>query len=167
MSGNKIKIINLHRINKRVKNVKITAAEYQKLTEQKSPPSPVIKDMVMAFITGGAICTIGQGVLNLYMYYGLEKKDAATATTITLIFIGALLTGLKIYDKIAKFAGAGTIVPVTGFANSMVAPALEFKSEGLVLGMAGKMFAIAGPVLVFGISTSVFYGIILILFGLA
>ena len=147
--------------------MKITAAEYQKLAKQKSPPSPIVKNMVMAFIIGGAICTIGQGILNIYMYYDLEKKDAATATTVTLIFLGALLTGLKIYDKIAKFAGAGTIVPVTGFANSIVAPALEFKSEGYVLGMAGKMFAIAGPVLVFGISTSIFYGIILILFGLA
>ncbi|MCX7615427.1 MAG: stage V sporulation protein AC [Clostridiales bacterium] len=147
--------------------MKITAAEYQKLAQQKSPPSPLFKDMTLAFLVGGAICTIGQVISNIYMYYGLPKKEAATATTITLIFIGALLTGLKIYDKIAKFAGAGTIVPVTGFANSIVAPALEFKSEGYVLGMAGKMFAIAGPVLVFGISTSIFYGIILILFGWA
>ncbi len=147
--------------------MKITAAEYQKLAEQKSPPSPIVKDMVMAFLVGGAICTIGQGILNLYMYFGLSKEDAATSVSITLIFVGALLTGLKIYDKIAKFAGAGTIVPITGFANSIVAPAMEFKSEGFILGMAGKMFAIAGPVLVFGISTSIFYGIILVLFGLA
>ena len=146
--------------------MKITAAEYQKLAGQKSPPSPILRDMILAFLVGGIICTIGQGILNLYLYAGLSRKDAATALSITLIFIGALLTGLKIYDNIAKYAGAGTIVPITGFANSIVAPAMEFKSEGYVLGMAGKMFAIAGPVLVFGISTSIFYGIILILFRL-
>ncbi|MDP4108915.1 MAG: stage V sporulation protein AC [Bacillota bacterium] len=147
--------------------MKMTAAEYQKLAEKKSAPSPIAKNVTMAFFVGGAICAAGQGIYNLYQYFGLTEKQSATAMTITLIFIGALLTGLKIYDNIAKFAGAGTIVPVTGFANSIVAPAMEFKSEGYVLGMAAKMFAIAGPVLVFGISVSVIYGLILILFGLA
>ena len=112
---------------------------------------------------GGAICTIGQGLTNLYQSYGLDKDQAGTATSVTLIFAAALLTGLGLFDKLAKRAGAGTLVPITGFANAMVSPALEFKSEGLITGTAAKLFTVAGPVLVFGISASVIYGLILCL----
>ena len=139
--------------------MKMTSKEYQKIAGRHNPPSPIVKDTLLAFLIGGAICTIGQVVSNLWKTYaGLDKKEAAAAT--------ALLTGLKVYDKLAKHAGAGTIVPITGFANAIVAPAMEFKSEGYVLGMSAKMFVIAGPVLVFGISASVLYGLILVLFRL-
>jgi stage V sporulation protein AC len=122
--------------------------------------------MIWAFVIGGVICTIGQAILNLYKYFGLDQIDASGSVSVTLIFVGALLTGLKIYDNIAKRAGAGSLVPITGFANSIVAPALEFKSEGFILGMSAKMFVIAGPVLVFGISASIIYGLILWIFKL-
>lgn len=145
----------------------ISKEEYRAMLEEKSPNSPLVKDILWAAIIGGLICTGGQGVLNLWKTAGLTELDAATATSITLIFIGALLTGLGWYDKLAKHAGAGTIVPITGFSNAIVAPALEFKSEGLVLGMAAKMFTIAGPVLVYGISASVVYGVIVWLFNIA
>jgi len=121
------------------------------------------KNILWAFLVGGAICAAGQGLSNLYQSYGLHKEQAGTATSVTLIFIAALLTGLGIFDKVAKRAGAGTLVPITGFANAMVSPALEFKSEGLITGTAAKLFTVAGPVLVFGISTSVIYGLILCL----
>ena len=121
------------------------------------------KNIVWAFLVGGAICTIGQGLLNLYQSYGLDKEQAGTAVSVTLIFAAALLTGLGLFDKLAKHAGAGTLVPITGFANAMVSPALEFKSEGLVTGTAAKLFTVAGPVLVFGMSASVIYGLILCL----
>ena len=115
---------------------------------------------------GGAICTIGQGLSNLYQSWGLDKDQAGTAVSVTLIFAAALLTGLGCFDKLAKRAGAGTLVPITGFANAMVSPALEFKSEGLITGTAAKLFVVAGPVMVFGISASVIYGLILLLFQL-
>lgn len=118
------------------------------------------KNLLRAFISGGAICAIGQGMLNLYKYFGLSAENAALATSVTLVFLGAFLTGVGIYDKMAKFSGAGTLVPITGFANSIVSPALEFKSEGYIMGMSAKMFAIAGPVLVFGIAASVIYGVL-------
>lgn len=136
------------------------------MTKESSPDSPLWKNMLWAFFTGGAICTIGQGILMLYQSYGLNQLDASTSTSITLIFLGALLTGLKIYDNLAKHAGAGTLVPITGFANSIVSPALEFKSEGYILGMSTKMFSIAGPVLVFGITASVIYGLVIWIFRL-
>ncbi|MCB6366096.1 stage V sporulation protein AC [Intestinibacillus massiliensis] len=145
----------------------VSKDEYDALLKQKSPNSPILKDILWAAVIGGLICTAGQGILNLYKMAGLPEKDAATATSITLIFLGALLTGLGWYDKLAKHAGAGTIVPITGFSNAVVAPALEFKSEGLVLGMAAKMFTIAGPVLVYGISASVVYGLVVYVFHLA
>ena len=141
----------------------ITNQDYGKLVNERSKPSPMGKNLVWAFLVGGAICTIGQGLMNLYQSYGLDKEAAGTATSVTLIFAAALLTGLGIFDKLAKRAGAGTLVPITGFANSMVSPALEFKSEGFVTGMAAKLFTVAGPVLVFGISASVIYGLILCL----
>ena len=141
----------------------MTNQDYGKLVNERSDPSPMGKDLVWAFLVGGAICAIGQGLMNLYQGYGLDKETAGTATSVTLIFAAALLTGLGVFDKLAKRAGAGTLVPITGFANAMVSPALEFKSEGFVTGMAAKLFTVAGPVLVFGISASVIYGLILCL----
>ena len=143
----------------------IDRKNYDSYVKEKSPNSPLAKNMLFAFLIGGAICTIGQGITALWKLAGLANLDASAATSATLIFLGALLTGLNVYDNIAKVAGAGTIVPITGFSNAIVSAALEFKSEGFVLGMAAKMFTIAGPVLVFGISGSVIYGLILILFG--
>lgn len=144
----------------------MTKQEYAKLAQQKSPNSHLVRNLIWAFCSGGAICVVGQAILNLYRYFHLDDLDAAASTSITLIFVGAFLTGLKIYDNLAKHAGAGSLVPITGFANSIVSPALEFKSEGFVLGMSAKMFTIAGPVLVFGISTSILYGLVLWLFRL-
>ena len=135
--------------------------EYLSYLKEKSPNSPLWKDMLWAFLVGGAICTVGQGILELYQNrLGLEEQQARTAVSVTMIFLGALLTGLDIYCKIGKYAGAGTLVPITGFANAIVSPAMEFKKEGLVLGLASKMFVIAGPVLVYGITASVGVGVI-------
>ena len=144
----------------------MTNQDYGKLVNARSKPSPMGKNLVWAFLVGGAICTIGQGLSNLYQSWGLDKDQAGTAVSVTLIFAAALLTGLGCFDKLAKRAGAGTLVPITGFANAMVSPALEFKSEGLITGTAAKLFVVAGPVLVFGISASVIYGLILLLFQL-
>ena len=141
--------------------------EYGKYVSDKAKSSPLWKDCLWAFVIGGLICTIGQGLLNWYQALGADKEDAGTLVSMTLIFIAALLTGLGWFDDIAKRAGAGTLVPITGFANAMVAPALEFKSEGLVLGTGARLFTVAGPVLVYGISASVVYGVILVVFGLA
>ncbi len=138
---------------------------YDKYIEKKSPKSPIVKDTILAFVFGGAICTIGQVIMNAYKLTEMSENHCAMATSATLIFLGALFTGLGLYDRLAKYAGAGTIVPITGFANSIVSAALEFKSEGFILGMSANMFKIAGPVLVFGISGSVIYGLILVLFG--
>ena len=140
--------------------MKMTKQEYRDYVAQLSPPSPLWKDLLNAFWIGGLICTLGQLILGGYQALGLEKTDAGTATSVSLVFLGALLTGLKIYDRIAKVAGAGTLVPITGFANSVAAPAIEFRSEGLVTGMAAKMFIIAGPVIVYGTIASVAYGLI-------
>ena len=140
-----------------------TAKQYKKMTDQAAPPSHIWRHLLFAFLIGGAICTLGQVFLNTYAALGLDKLSAASTTSITLIGLSALLTGLNVYDKIAKFGGAGTIIPITGFANSIVSPAMEFKSEGLVLGLAAKMFVVAGPVLVYGILTSTVYGLILLL----
>jgi stage V sporulation protein AC len=136
------------------------------MAEAKSPNSPIVRNCILAFLIGGAICTVGQVIMNMYIYYGLDKVEASAATSISLIFLGALFTGLKVYDKLAKYGGAGTLVPITGFANSIVSPALEYKSEGFVLGMSAKMFTIAGPVLVFGISASIIYGLVIWMFSL-
>lgn len=144
----------------------MTNEEYSKFVDKLAPKSKTGPNMLRAFLFGGVICCIGQGLLQLYTAAGLEKTDAATSVSMTLVFLGALLTGLGLYDDLAKLGGAGTLVPITGFANSVVSPALEFKSEGLVTGMAAKMFVIAGPVIVFGITASVFYGLILVLLGL-
>ena len=121
--------------------------------------------MLRAFVSGGAICAVGQALTDLYLSLGMEMESACAACSVTLIFIGALLTGLGVYDDMARFSGAGTLVPITGFANSVVAPALAFKTEGFIAGTAAKMFIIAGPVIVYGISSSVMYGLLLVLFS--
>ena len=144
----------------------MTNQQYNQYVSDKSQPSPLWKDCLWAFCVGGAICAGGQGLMALYQSWGAGKDDAGTWVSVTLIFLASLLTGLGVFDTIAKRAGAGTLVPITGFSNAMVSPALEFKSEGLVMGVAAKMFVIAGPVLVFGISASVIYGVILLLLGL-
>lgn len=145
----------------------MTDQDYGKLVNEKSKSSPMWKNMIWAFVVGALICCIGKGFQELYQRVGgLGRQNAGTATTIILVLLSALLTGLDIYEKIAKHAGAGTLVPVTGFANSVMAPAMEFKSEGFVSGMGAKMFTIAGPVLVFGIGSSVIYGVILQLIGM-
>ena len=141
--------------------MKMTKEQYKALVEKHSPPSPVWVNVPRAFVYGGAIWCIGQAFIYLYGHLGLGEENAAAATSISMVFLGALLTGLGVYDKIAKRAGAGTLVPITGFANSVASPALEFKTEGFVLGTCVKMFSIAGPVLTFGISASVVYGLIL------
>lgn len=138
-----------------------TNKEYSEMTKKISPPSPKVKDFVFAYIVGGLICTLGQLFFAFYESLGLDEKAVKMAVPVTLIFAAALLTGLKLFDKIAKRAGAGTLVPITGFANAVVSPAIEFKQEGHILGLGAKMFTIAGPVLVFGITASVVYGIIL------
>ena len=138
----------------------MTEKEYAKLIKELSPRSPIWKDCLFAFLIGGLICTVGQALLNGYTALGLDKTDAGTAMSMTLVAISALLTGLSLYDNIAKYAGAGTLVPITGFANSIAASAVEFKTEGFILGVGAKMFTIAGPVIVYGVTASVVYGLI-------
>ena len=133
-------------------------AEYKKLADRKMPASKIGKNCTFAFLIGGTICTLGQFILNTYKNMGLDEEMSGTATSITLIFIGILLTGLGIYPKIAKYAGAGTIVPITGFANSVSSPAIESKTEGFVMGVGANMFKIAGPVIVYGITASFIAG---------
>ncbi len=134
--------------------------EYSDYSNKKSPDSPLLKDVLFAFLIGGAICTIGQGVSDVYeVIFRLDSESVKTATSITMVFLGALLTGLNVYHKIAKYAGAGTIVPITGFANAITSPAMEFKREGWILGLAAKMFVVAGPVIVYGISASIVLGL--------
>lgn len=140
--------------------MKIKKEEYSLLVKKASPPSTKLKDFVLAYVTGGLICVIGQLLFELYLYLGLFEKQVKMAVPVTLIFIAALLTGLKIFDKIAKRAGAGTLVPITGFANAVVSPAIEFKAEGWILGLGANMFKIAGPVIVYGTVASVIYGFI-------
>ena len=140
--------------------------EYGAMVQQVSPRSPVLKNCLFAFLFGGAICALGQGIANLFMLLGFTLRDARTFVSVSLIFLSAALTAFGVYDNIAKHAGAGTLVPITGFANAMVSPALEFKSEGFVTGLGAKMFVVSGPVLVFGISASVFYGVVLYVIGL-
>lgn len=144
----------------------ISNQEYGTLAKRHSPPSAMYKTLPMAFVIGGGICVLGETLLNLYQYLGLDEETSGMWTSISLIFLSALFTGLKLYDRIAQAAGAGTLVPITGFANSVVSPALDFKSEGFVLGLGAKMFVIAGPVLVYGISASIVYGIIYYIYTL-
>ena len=141
----------------------MTPQEYSAYLKSIAPHSPIVKDTSLAFLTGGAICALGQLIQNGFLALGLEKGDAGSAASIVLIFLSALLTGLNRYNSIARFAGAGTLVPITGFANSVVSPAIDFKSEGFITGMAAKMFVVAGPVIVFGTLASVVYGVVLML----
>lgn len=145
--------------------MKMTNEEYRAYAENHMPRSYMRRNALRAFFVGGGICAAGQAFIELYTALGLDKEASGAACSVTLIFIGAVLTGLGVYDKIAKFAGAGTLVPITGFSNSVVAPALEFKTEGMILGTAAKMFIISGPVIVFGTSASVIYGLIIYLTG--
>lgn len=145
----------------------MTPKEYQAYVARKARKSPVIRDTAMAFAIGGAICVVGQLIRNGWMAAGLSQENAGTATSCTLVAISALLTGLNLYNKLARFGGAGTLVPITGFANAVVSPALDFRSEGFVTGMAARMFLVAGPVIVFGTTASVLYGVILMLSRMA
>ncbi len=143
----------------------MTNEEYGKYIKKHQPRSPLGKDMLRAFLVGGLICSLGQALSLWFQSLGLDKEAGGTAVSITLVFLGALLTGVGLYDDIARFAGAGTLVPITGFANSVVAPALEFRREGLVGGTCARMFTIAGPVIVYGVGSSIVYGLLLVLFG--
>ena len=138
----------------------VTPQQYKKMSEKASPNSKSWIDIPVAFLIGGAICTLGQFFLNTFQNFGLDAKSAGAWTSITLIFLSALLTGLGRYEKIAKHGGAGTLVPITGFANAVVSPALEFKTEGFILGLGAKIFIISGPVILYGTITSVIYGLI-------
>ena len=140
--------------------MEITTQEYRKLAQKNIPKSPVLVDCVKAFAVGGAICALGQMIIFIAQGAGMSKDDASFICSVSLVFLSILLTGLGVYDVIAKHAGAGTLVPITGFANAMSSPAIEFKTEGLVLGLGVKMFTIAGPVLTYGIFASVVYGLV-------
>lgn len=138
----------------------MTEKQYDQLISELSPRSPSRRDCLWAFCVGGGICALGQFFINWYTSLGLEKQDASGAASMTLVALAAVLTGLSLFDDIAKRAGAGTLVPITGFANAIAAPAVEFQTEGFILGTAAKMFTIAGPVIVYGVSASVVYGLI-------
>ena len=141
----------------------MTPQAYQQYVQQRMKKSPIWKDVCLAFVIGGAICVLGQAIQNGWAALGLSKDDAGTAASCSLVALSSLLTGLNLYNKLAKYGGAGTLVPITGFANAVVSPAIDFKSEGIVTGMAAKMFLVAGPVIVFGTLASVIYGVVLML----
>ncbi|MCL2056609.1 MAG: stage V sporulation protein AC [Oscillospiraceae bacterium] len=146
--------------------MQLTNNQYNRMVKAASPPTAHLRTMVTAFLVGGAICTLGQALINLYIHLGAEKDNAFAGASITLIFLGALLTGLNIYDDISKIGGAGALVPITGFANAVTAPALEYKTEGYIMGVGAKLFSIAGPVIVYGLSAGVLYGFIIYLLKL-
>ena len=141
----------------------MTPEAYQALVKQMSPPSPIVKNTALAFLVGGAICTVGQLLSHGYGTLGLDTADAGTATSVTLVFLSVVLTSLGLYHRLARYAGAGTLVPITGFANAVASPAIDFRAEGIVTGTAVKMFTVAGPVIVFGTAASVVYGLVLYL----
>ena len=141
----------------------MTKQEYQAYVQARAKQSPLVRDCALAFVIGGAICVLGQAIMDDWLAMGLEKTDAGTATSISLVLLSVLLTGLNLYNKLGRYGGAGTLVPITGFANAVASPAIDFKSEGLVTGMAAKMFTVAGPVIVFGVTASVIYGVVLML----
>ena len=143
----------------------MTPKEYDALVRQLSPKSPIWKDTLMAFLVGGGICVVGQLILNGWGELGLARDDAATATSVTLVFLSVLATALGLYHRLARYAGAGTLVPITGFANAVASPAIDFRAEGLITGTAVKMFTVAGPVIVFGTAASAVYGLVLWLLG--
>ena len=142
-----------------------TNKEYQDYVNRKTPNSPIFKNCFNSFLVGGLICGIGQFIMEICKYRGLDNEISSTIVSIILIFISAFLTGLNLFNKIGKFAGAGSLVPITGFANSIVSPAMEYKAEGYVMGVGAKMFTVAGPVLVYGISTSIIVGIVYMIFN--
>ncbi len=146
--------------------LKVTKREYEAMSKKSAPPSPVVGNCIKAFLIGGLICAVGQVIVSLAVNGGMAMKEARLLCSIILIAASILLTGLNLYDDIARQAGAGTLVPITGFANAIAAPAIEFKSEGFVLGLGAKMFVIAGPVLVYGVTASVVYGLVLFIVGL-
>ena len=141
-------------------DINMTNQEYSDYVDTKAKKSRLFKDILMAFLVGGLICVIGQVITNIAMHYGIEKKEAAIICTISLIFLGAFFTAIKLYEKLGKVAGAGSVIPITGFSNSIVAPAIEYKTEGYILGIGSNMFKVAGPVLVYGITTSFVIGLI-------
>ena len=143
----------------------MTPKEYDALVRQLSPKSPIWKDTLMAFLVGGGICVVGQLILNGWGELGLAKDDAATATSVTLVFLSVLATALGLYHRLARYAGAGTLVPITGFANAVASPAIDFRAEGLITGTAVRMFTVVGPVIVFGTAASAVYGLVLWLMG--
>lgn len=144
---------------------KRTKKEYKQWSQEQAPRTKKARNLFFAFLVGGIICTIGQVVLNLLLGAGMVREDASAVTTLVMIFLGAFLTGINVYDNIGKIGGAGAAIPVTGFANSIVSPAMEYKKEGYVMGVGAKMFLIAGPVLVYGIITSILAGILYFLFS--
>lgn len=146
--------------------VDMTPKEYQAYVKRMQKKSPLGKDMALAFVIGGLICVVGQALTQCYLSLGLGREEAGAWCSVTLIFLSVLTTGLGWYQRLAKYAGAGTLVPITGFANAMSSPAIEFKSEGMVLGLAAKLFVIAGPVIVYGTVASVLYGLVLVIFGM-
>lgn len=141
----------------------MTPKEYQAYVKAKAPSSPIVRDCLRAFLVGGLICTLGQAIQNGWLAAGLTKDDAGAATACSLVLLSAVLTGLNVYSSIGRFGGAGSLIPITGFANAVVSPAIDFKAEGIVTGMAAKMFTVAGPVIVFGSLASVIYGVVLML----
>lgn len=141
--------------------MEISKQEYQKFVQDRAKSSPIVKNCALAFVIGGGICVLGQAVMDGWTALGLEKTDAGTSTSICLVFLSVLLTGMNLYNKLGRYGGAGTLVPITGFANAVASPAIDFKTEGMVTGMAAKMFTVAGPVIVFGVTASVAYGVIL------
>ena len=145
--------------------MEISKQEYQQFVQERAKPSPIVKNCALAFAFGGGICVLGQAIMDGFTALGLEKTDAGTATSISLVFLSVLLTGLNLYNKLGRYGGAGTLVPITGFANAVASPAIDFKSEGLITGMAAKMFTVAGPVIVFGTLASVIYGVVLMFLG--
>ena len=145
--------------------VTMTNQEYRAYVRSLSPASPLWKNALRAFLTGGLICVLGQLLRQWWQAIGLDEESAGTAVSVTLVFLGALLTGFGVYDRLAKFGGAGTLLPITGFSNAVAAPALEFKSEGLITGTMVKMFTIAGPVIVSGTAASAVFGVVLVLLG--
>ena len=145
--------------------MRISNKQYDEMVKKASPNSPIVLDCIKAFLIGGAICCFGQLLFYIFRKSGMSLDESRSLVSIALIVITAILTGIGVFDKIAKHAGAGTIVPITGFANSVVAPAIEYKTEGMILGTAAKMFIISGPVIVYGISSGVIYGILLLIFG--
>ncbi|WMJ24368.1 stage V sporulation protein AC [Paludicola sp. MB14-C6] len=144
----------------------VTSMEYNDIVKKASPNSKSYKNIPFAFLIGGAICVVGQLLMEIYKYLGASKDITSTLASISLVLMSAILTGINVYDDIARIAGAGTLVPITGFANAVVSPALEFKSEGYILGLGAKLFVIAGPVIVYGTLASVLYGVIVFLFKL-